>query len=471
MEPPPQLDLQAFINAGLLADLANRYDTEVAARALLAQIGFPRADIPAWPPTHNARQFWTPVCNQIDLGLVAGGLLTLLEAAVQTYPGWTNALRFLQPPQPAPPAAPCAEGHIHLYVRGQHDPLAVMTRVLGAAARRGIPTNNLALGFANEQGILFRFTGTMAQALELTRDLEQGDGHLHTRVGQSDHPEYLYHILNVVGPDQARLEVRDIPASTTVGELARGVLTKEYDPKAFGADDQGRPRPTVVERLAEDGSTQRLNGNQSLQHQGIQDGDTLTVNPESRAGAVAPEVRQTALLRARSQILGYQERHTGFRVGLLPPTECPTEYVFRFRAPSFAPPPGTGEPPRTIDDHDVFLSLPGDFPVLAPEAFWLTPIFHPNIWPDPARAKVCLGLLEERYRPSLDFGYLCQMLVEIAAYRNYVVHEGYNREALKWAVSTEGQLAIEARGGCSITRMMLQDEFRPEPPPLRIRRL
>ena len=72
-------------------------------------------------------------------------------------------------------------------------------------------------------------------------------------------------------------------------------------------------------------------------------------------------------------------------------------------------------------------------------------IFHPNV--HRGTGKVCLGVLADRYRPGLDFGLLCQMLVDVASFRNYVVTEGYNVEACRWAASEAGQATIVAGGG------------------------
>ena len=129
-----------------------------------------------------------------------------------------------------------------------------------------------------------------------------------------------------------------------------------------------------------------------------------------------------------------------------------------------------GGAPEPVDEHEVFLILPEGFPVQAPLAIWQTPVYHPNI--DLETGKVCLGALEDRYRPAMDFGELCQILVDMAGYRNYEVREGYNTDAAEWAVSPEGRASIEARGGQSVDRMlwrMILDEVQ-DPLPLRIRR-
>ncbi|MCE3289752.1 MAG: hypothetical protein K0R83_1764, partial [Caulobacter sp.] len=59
----------------------------------------------------------------------------------------------------------------------------------------------------------------------------------------------------------------------------------------------------------------------------------------------------------------------------------------------------------------------------------------------------CLGALGDAYRPGLDFGELCMLLLDIASYQNYDLLEGYNSAAREWAMSEEGMRDIAARGG------------------------
>jgi hypothetical protein len=213
-------------------------------------------------------------------------------------------------------------------------------------------------------------------------------------------------------------------------------------------------------------STERCDPDKTLHESDIHDGDTLHVAPESTAGSLNPVIRESALARVRAQIVDYAQGHPGFHVEANA-RHIPTEYTFKFRAPSFASPPVQDAPPIETDAHVVFLILPPDFPMKSPAVFWQTDIFHPNV--SPINGEVCLGDLGEHYRPGLDFGELCQMLIDIAAFQNYAVSEGYNKQAQEWAVSEEGQTAIEARGGKSVIRK-LYDEIR-TPRPLTIKRL
>jgi hypothetical protein len=78
---------------------------------------------------------------------------------------------------------------------------------------------------------------------------------------------------------------------------------------------------------------------------------------------------------------------------------------------------------------------------------------------------------EAHYVPGLDFGRLCQMLVNIAGYRNYAIDEAYDKEALLWARSAAGQKAITEQGGTPMIRLMIEEalDLREPPRPLRIR--
>jgi len=113
--------------------------------------------------------------------------------------------------------------------------------------------------------------GTLEDTINVWLALEHVGGHQLRR-------------LIVEGPDQARFELENVPGCITGAELAQAVINTEYDPKILGVDASGAPLRMVVERQG-DAGPRRLRGHQTLQEQGVQDGDTLTVYPEARAGA------------------------------------------------------------------------------------------------------------------------------------------------------------------------------------------
>jgi hypothetical protein len=461
------LTYQQVINEGILDALATVYRDPTNASVLLTSIGFPEARQPTFPVDGEASMtFWSRVCQLIANGVLVGGFEVLVATAARNYPGHPVLGRF-RPPEPgAPPqvaenaAQPPQPSDVSIIVTGWADVQRLLDRARLVATELRIPPESVNLGFANMEGVLLTLANWQPeQALHLADRLRvPQNGHtVQTTVATSQFRDYLISQLFVEGPDQARFEINDIRASTPVRDVAQGVIATQYDPKVFQGTG-GNRRQVVVDRVNDNGSTERLDPNQSLHDQNIRDGETLHVSPEATAGAVHPFVREEALARARGQVIEYAKSHPNFKVSANA-IHAPTEYIFDFRVPGFASPPTPGERPIPIDDHQVFLVLPADFPMKAPEAFWQTDIFHPNV--HPKNGKVCLGALGENYRPGLHFGELCQLLVDIAGYQNYALR-GYNPDASKWAMTEDGQQAIMRIGGRSVSERYfqeLQEEF------------
>lgn len=251
--------------------------------------------------------------------------------------------------------------------------------------------------------------------------------------------DYFLDPIYAEGPDGQRFSLDHVRASTRLVDVAQGIL-ELYD-EAFWPMGKGEKASPVVDlRRPGEGGARRLFSRQTLHDAGVRPFDLLEVHPERRAGSVNPFLLTESLSMVKNQILEFARTNPGFEVQANA-VDVPTEYLVRFRAPGFAP----GDPPRRIDEHEVLLVLPPDFPVKAPEAYFQRPVFHPNV--DRKTGLVCLGVLAESYRPGLHFGTLCQMLVDMASYRNYELREGYDMEATAWAASAEGQAAIASIGG------------------------
>lgn len=280
--------------------------------------------------------------------------------------------------------------------------------------------------------------------------------------------DYYADPVTVEGPDGQRFALDQVPASTVVGDVARTLMNDYQSSLGAAAAGQGGRQQAVVDLMNADGSARRLDPRLTLHDAGVRPGAVLRVHPERTAGAVNPLMREEALARVRMQVVNYAAANPGFGVTANSPV-APTEFLFSFDVAGFAPPAQAGGPPHQITHHEVMVYLPADFPLKAPEAWWQTDIFHPNI--DRKSGWVCLGPLQEFYKPGLDFGELCQMLVDIAGYRLYSAEPGnfLDAEASVWAHSPAGQMAIEAAGGISILGRLVF-EGRPERE-LRLRRL
>ncbi|MCP4654564.1 MAG: hypothetical protein GY856_03990 [bacterium] len=482
------MDWQEFVDRGFLGELARVFSNEAVAQALLEDIGFDRGRIPGWGG--QSQNFWRAAAHEVEDGAVDGGLQRLIEAAAERYP-YNRVFRGLSEPpgEPTEPATeplveepeapvelgPREDEGVSIFVTGAVDVHRLIDRAREIAAAHQIP-GTVRLGIASTETIQLRLPeATPDQGLALTRDLEQegliSDGAL----VPNDFRNYLLQVLFVEGPDQSRFELSDIPASTILKDIVRTVLN-EYADEIWPRDRSGHSRPAIVDRINDDGSHTRLNPHETLHENEVRDGETLAVAPESTAGSVNPRTRDAALARVRSQVLAYAGAHPGFRVRANA-TIAPTEYVFNFPAPGWGPPAAPGGEPYPIDEHEVLLLMPADFPMVAPAAFWQTPVYHPNVAPEHDKKNppglVCLGELADRYRPGLDFGELCQILVDIARYWNYEIGEGYDEEARNWAVSPAGQIAIEQRGGLSVSRLLLAklEEKVHKPLPLRVKRI
>jgi hypothetical protein len=456
----------------VIDEVAELYSEQADARALLDRIGYPRTQVGEFG---SPARFWQNIARQLRGGILedVDDLRPLIERAAETYPG-NRVFRAWLGPTPAPAAAAAAVdigATILLSTRADVFELIDLARHL--AQERGLTAPVRLLWASGDNVALYLQGADTEEALRFSNALHEAlDGRLMRRptVAADPVPDYLIHRLFVEGPDSARFEFNGVPGSTPVRDLARGLMS-HYNEKMWPRDERGQARPTVVNHVQPDGASHRLNPDRTLNQEGIGEDATLRVAPAGTAGAgVNPLVREEALARARAQVLDYARSHPGFEV-MANAHHAPTEYVFRFRAAGWAPPTAAEESPAPIDWHEIYLLLSPDFPLKAPIAFWQTDVFHPNI--DPQTGKVCLGVLEDRYRPGLDFGELCQVLVDIARYENYEVREGYNPKAQEWAISPEGQMLIESRGGQSVSRMLLRTMIQDvqDPLPLRIKRI
>ncbi len=479
---PPHLSGEAPRTA--LAELARVFDHQPAATALLESAGFPRQHLPPFGAGTPA-EFWNTVVRAIQDGRMEGGMDRLLATAADEYPGNPVFRRWRQdrsatenrghvrpneaPSEPAGEhqaapagarrqsgaeaprqASPAPGTQWELIVLRCDEVHLVFDQARAALAGLALPEARVELNYAVSGLVGLQVSGLDAgQAADLQARLQSAlpAGSV-VQLANHGFRDYLYSRLWLQGPDQGRFELLNVPASTRVADVAKAGIS-EYDDAMWPRDKNGLPRPAVVDHDRADGTSQRLDPDMTLHDSGIADGDTLHVAPQSTAGSVNPIAREQGLVRVRLQIKEFSDRHPGFRA-YGNAVQMPTEYRFEFRAAGFAPPLTKGGTPLPVDEHRVILRLPEDFPMKAPQAFWRTPIFHPNI----ARQNglVCLGVLADGYRPAMDFGDLCQMLVDMAGYRNYEVREVYDREAREWALTPAGQSAIEARGGLSLTR-------------------
>ncbi|WP_250286732.1 effector-associated domain EAD1-containing protein, partial [Frankia sp. CiP1_Cm_nod2] len=387
-----------FLNA-----LARAYRTDGAVSTVFTQIGYPLAYSPVIQGS-NPEQWWTQVFIEFDNGIIVAPFRTLLYSSSRRYPGnevfqrlaarhlaeaapdAVAADRVGMPVGPNPVRETPAEGEAGRPAGVEEEPAAeegpaqschVIVRASSEPERRHAQETLARLGlephefWSTSHAVSYRVSSTDTAAVR-----ERLDG---TDLGWTlvppGEPDYVLQTLYVGGPDGRQFRLNDAPAQQTVENVAASVM-EEYPPGFTDAT-----RSIVVDEVQDDGSGRRLNTDDTLHVAGIRNNSRMRIGVEARAGALNPKDRQEALHRVRNQIVAYARAHPGFQVransGLLP-----TEYELEFAQPSFGPGAAPGDDPVAVDRHVVLIQLGAEFPETPPLVFWLTPLFHPNVFPN-----------------------------------------------------------------------------------------
>lgn len=444
---------------GILATVAELFAEKSAAGALIKRAGMREAGFrPFGDPSIEA--WWEHVFVETESKHGRSRIEKLIEAASATHPGNEDLARFRKTRSNLDALA-ANGGNIRISIR-QELPFEQIMAVLDKVEKMAESTGKgveFVLGYDGSSNFSLSIAGAPSddEVEHIVNAIQRtlAEAGIAAEVAPEPHRfrDYYSDPLEIEGPDGQRFAIDRVRASTRVSDVARGVM-HEYADQGVWPTRAEQKTQAVIDKIDAAGGSERLDPRQTLHDAGVRPGDTLRVSPERTAGAINPLLRDEALARVRNAVLVYSENHPGFAVEANS-LVAPTEYLFRFEARSFGPPISEGAIPTCVDRHEVYVRLLPDFPIKAPEAWWQTEIFHPNV--DARSGKVCLGALDEHWRPAMDFGELCQMLVDMAAYRNYTVSEGYNRQAAEWAVSPAGQIAIERIGGISLVGRMVMD--------------
>jgi ubiquitin-protein ligase len=494
-----------------IAELARIFGQQPEAEALLEETQYPRAVVPNWQAFQNATRYWARVLTDIENGrLPEGGPERLAAAARDQFP--QNRIfraaaehepeplpetRVTTTPGPGDQTGPqrIEEWPTLVFQGSDHyDAFVRLVReVVGPQAQLLYATGEQAAVLV--AGIGADGTDPAELVARLQRAVDQLDlpeeTQVEVRFERYAYRPHLIEQLRLIGPDQQVFYADNIPNTTPVRDIPHALFA-EYREQTQ-TDRLGRGRRAVVDRVrpaqTPGGQPQqdRLNPDQSLEEAGVTEGDELHVRPESTAGAV-DQVRLDALKRVRNEIEEFAEENaSGFLIVDKDDPYLPTVYQIEFSAPGFGPPEDmSGSPdeykPTERETHRVFIILGPEFPFKAPWVVFGSPIFHPNVLAERQEQTpagwVCIGALgDAAYRPDLDFYELCQLIIDIAAYRNYGAiphgilgaHGFLNRPAAEWAISDAGQEQITARGGRPILSLLGIEEQPPQGK-LRIRR-
>jgi Effector-associated domain 1 len=457
--------------------MAQLYFGEPAAQTALMEIGFPPHLVPKW---QDARSFWTDIVFRLDQGLgVEDGIVALLAATAKTYPGnkTVQELYSQWAGQDSMVATPPREISVNvptptLMLMGADLPGEFL-----AAIREQIGSTAADLLYVSKEQCAVAIPDPGDDAGQLQHQIQQvmqalaPNAKIQVLYDKHEFRPYLLSALTVYGPDTTPYLAESVPATTLAGDIAAALV--QQIPGM--ADGRGGTVSTVIDAETAEGSM-RLDPDKTLHENNVKDNQKLRVGTKAIAGSVDPEMRMQAQLRTRAQIRRYAYSHKEtFAITAQDDESLPNRLTFTLQGPGLAPPENLDEflagthnmtredyralpweqlSPVKIDSHRFTLHLPPMFPVVAPIAVWNTPVFHPNIWrlPQPGvqPGLVCLGPLMDGYRPDLDFGYLCQLLVDIGTYRNYDVVDAPtypDPPAALWARTESGQQVIKSIGG------------------------
>ena len=470
--------------------LAELFDQESDARTLLADIGRAPKRQSEW---QTSAAFWEAELGALRLGAIRDGIPALIATAAAQYPGNQVLATMLakvstpddrasarqsgdedeqgrivdKPDLPAAQVAELSQQFHTLTLTGsdRHDDFLWLVRRLVCSSARLCYATTRQSGQLPQSSVLIDDPGPRAAKIEgqlLAEMRDWGEG-IAVEYYASEVQPYLLRQIVVSGTDNRRFALRNVPSTTRLSEIARAVLQHYYG-------DPTRTRRSrvriAIDRIGADGHAYRLDSNRALSAAGVQDGDELRLAAEATAG-VANVLWRESVLRARAQVNLYARDHPEFVIVETDDLNLPTRYTVEFRALGFAPPPDPEAwplNPPLESEHRVTILLPASFPVGPPIVVFESAIFHPNVLPESIgiapKGFVCLGALLDSYRPDMDFGHLCQMLVDMASYKQYETldlqedGEGYlNRPAARWAASETGQLRIADRGGLRLAEV------------------
>jgi len=457
---------------GILDDLVGFYDNSVSAGGLLRKAEIKKGAFSTFGDP-SIKDWWRKVLDKLELGLCGdNSLFRLLQAAADECTG-NDKLKPYQLNRSQPDNRNNAGGNIKLTLPETlsiEDICKIMDKAKEIVKETGKDLEmNLAYQNSTHLSLTIPDCNNQEELSLITKRIQEelsNEGfNCDVQIENHNFRDYYTDPLTAEGPDSQRFAIERVRASTRVKDVARGIMSTYSDD--IWPSRGGQKTQAVVDKVMDKGQKgNRLNPTDTLHDAGVRPGDTLRVSPERTAGAINPMDRDAALARVRNEVLDFVDAHPGFTAQSNSPV-APTEYLFNFSTKGFAPSHFQDGWPRHINDHEVLLVLPGDFPVQAPEVWWQTDIFHPNI--DPKTGFVCLGELQDQYRPALNMGVLCQLLIDLAAYRNYAETDALDMDAARWALSDKGQKAIKDIKGQTIKSRDEKDDIPDQK--LRIRKI
>jgi hypothetical protein len=293
----------------LLDELSLNFSSEERAQALLRAVRFPGRLVPAW--RDDAFDFWARIFEDLNRGAMQTPYRRLIAMALRVYGGnqtlanlWDRYRAPGDAPAPEPTAAASepASATCHLVVRVSTD-----------QERDDIQAWLTDQGFDPQQewrtgtAVSFRLNeadpNVVTQRMRLRPDL----GWTVVPPGQ---PDYLLRQLFVEGPDGRSFRFSDVPASSPVGSVGEELI--DQYPEGLPGSDQ----PLVIDKVAADGTGERVNPDSTLHQEGITDGIRLRVGFQRQSTEEAEGAPSRAdinrLLDEMSYLFGTEGKATAF---------------------------------------------------------------------------------------------------------------------------------------------------------------
>lgn len=456
--------------------MAQLYFNESAAQTALIQAGYPVHVLPTFA---DANTFWNNAVLQLELGLGPSDTLEkLIAETASMYPGNQDVQDMHAKWSGVGPAVTTQTAPIN--AAGQYPTLTLigadLTNEFLEVIKGQLGTDRVDLLYVSKQQCSVAIPDPGENAGRLRQEIEEmmqtyaQGSKIQVIYEKYQFRPYLYSSLTVYGPDTTPYLLESVPSTMTPSDIAAAIVAQTRATN----DKRGGPVSTVIDAETENGP-ERLDPEKTLHENNIKDKGKLRVGIKAVAGSISPELRMEAQLRMRAQIRRFAHSHPELEIVAYDNEDLPNMITFELEGPGLAPPkdlkdflagtenldthqfrelPWEQLRPVPIDFHRFVMHIPSMFPVVAPIVIWSTDVFHPNIWrlPQPGvrPGMVCLGPLLDGYRPDLDFGYLCQLLIDIGTYRNYDVTDAStypDPEASLWARTKPGQELIMSIGG------------------------
>ncbi|TCO52881.1 effector-associated domain EAD1-containing protein [Actinocrispum wychmicini] len=475
--------------------MAKLYFDETTAKAVLIRAGYPPHVL---PPFGDASSFWTSVIQQMELGLgPADTLPQLIAQTAGTFQGnlemqamhakWTGT----EPPATAAPVGVSPDGPCHTLTLVGADLPDEFLQVI----RDQLGSETAELLYVSKQQCSVEIPDPGSGAGKLQQQIQEmvetftAGSKIKVSYAKYKFRPYLYSQLTVFGPDTTPYLLQSVPATTTPEDIAAAIVAQTRATN----ERSGGPISTVIDAVTDEGP-ERLDPEKTLHENNVKDKDKMHVGIKAVAGNISPELRLEAQMRMRAQIRRFALGHPAFEIVEYDNEDLPDRITFELEGPGLAPPENLTDflagsenisiqdyralnwaelRPVEINFHRFTMHLREMFPVVAPYVIWRTPVFHPNIWrlPQPGvyPGTVCLGPLMDGYRPDLDFGWLCQLLIDIGTYRNYDVVDAPtypDPPAALWARTEPGQELIQSIGGPPMRQTTQREDEKPIAPAL-----